>query len=359
METPHFRPDTVEVRQQVTPLLLQLATLRERPLLCFYHEESIDEACLIRIRELAPTLGEQRRVSVLLDSPGGEIGCTYRMLNAIRRHVDDMEVLVPQWAKSAATFFCLGADKILLGPDGELGPLDPQIPNPSGSFRPVTPLETFQALEQLRTYSADTLDTIVMALLGGAPMDIPNAIQQAPPIMSAMIGPLYQQVNHHELGEAGRALQVGVEYARRVMHRWGYADREQENIDRIVRDLVWGYPTHGFVIDLTEAKELGLKAEELDEEADGLCKRILKGCGGCVGVFMPDQDATPVNEKEGATSDGTASEDGIGRVSAHSGGQNPRSTRGARGARPAPSESDKSAPPSHAPPNGAEAPDSR
>lgn len=170
METlPVFRPNASEVSERATPLLLQLAALRDRPVLCFYqdHGESIEEECLGHIREVVPLLGEQRRVSVLLDSPGGDIDCAYRILNAIRRHVDDMEVLVPRWAKSAATFLCLGADKVFLGSEGELGPLDPQLRDPSGSFRPVTPLETFQALEQLRTYSVETLDHVVIALLKG------------------------------------------------------------------------------------------------------------------------------------------------------------------------------------------------
>lgn len=257
METlPIFRPNASEVSERVTPLLLELATLRGRPILCFYqdHGESIDEECLGHVREMVPLLNEQRQVSVLLESPGGDIDRAYRILNAIRRHVDDMEVLVPRWAKSAATFLCLGADKIFLGPDGELGPLDPQLPNPSGSFRPISPLETFQALEQLRAYSIGTLHAVVMALLETSHMDIPNAVQQVPPLMSAMIGPLHQQVHLHDLGEAGRYLQIGEEYAKRVMSRWGYANRDDAEVLRIARTLVWEYPDHGFVIDLTEAR---------------------------------------------------------------------------------------------------------
>ena len=43
---------------------------------------------------------------------------------------------MPDMAKSAATILCLGADSILMGPSGDLGPIDPQMilnNSPSGS----------------------------------------------------------------------------------------------------------------------------------------------------------------------------------------------------------------------------------
>ena len=197
-----------------------------------------------------------------------------------------------------------------------------------------------------------------MALLETSHMDIPNAVQQVPPLMSAMIGPLHQQVHLHDLGEAGRYLQIGEEYAKRVMSRWGYANRDDAEVLRIARTLVWEYPDHGFVIDLTEAKELRLNAEELDEKADGLCKQILKGCDGCIGIFLPNQETAPTlptaSNREGETANGARSEDRVARVPANAGGQDPVSPRGARGARPAQGESAESEARANAPPNGAE-----
>ena len=307
-----IRPAYPDTQERIGSLLEELATLQRRPLLCVYHdqaaEESIGEECLAQVRKLAPSLAEYRKVSVLLDSPGGDIESAYRMLNVIRRYVDELDVLVPGWAKSAATFFCLGADKIHLGPDGELGPLDPQLRDPRGRARLVTPLETFQALEQLRTYSMGTLDAIIMTLLRGASMDIPNAIQQAPPFMSAMIGPLYQQVHPDALGEAGRYLQISEEYAKRVMRRWGYAKREEIEIMQITRTLVWEYPTHGFVIDLPEAIELGLNVDELDANADYICQQILHESTGCIGLVFPKTGSLEESTSSGEAENGEPSQ---------------------------------------------------
>jgi len=39
----------------------------------------------------------------------------------------ELTVVVPDMAKSAATILCLGAHNILMGPGGDLGPIDPQM----------------------------------------------------------------------------------------------------------------------------------------------------------------------------------------------------------------------------------------
>ena len=261
--------------EQVSPLQA-LADKRQRPVLCIVG--NMDEDSLYEVRRLAPQLKESDTLSVLLDSPGGYIEHAYRIVLALREYVQDIEVLVPRWAKSAATFFCLAANTIHMGRYGELGPLDPQRLNLRGSAIPVSALESFQALSQLLKYSLDSLDAIVQRLLMNAPMDIPYAIEHAQPLFAAVLSPLYSQVDPHELGEAGRSLAISEEYAVRVMERWGYAEIMADTRWQIARRLTWDYPTHGFVIDLTEAQQVGLNAHRLDDESDELCQNLLVIC---------------------------------------------------------------------------------
>ena len=275
----------------VEKTLKQLATLRHRPILCLDHAQrfqELDEACVGEVRKILPMLAPFKEVGILIDSPGGDIECARRIIRMIRRHATHVEVLVPNWAKSAATFFCLGANQIYIGPDGELGPLDPQQNDPTGGSRPISSLETFKALEQLRTYSLETLDAIIQLLVQMAHMDVPYALDHAQPLFSAIVMPLYQQVDPHELGESSRYLAMSEEYSMRVMTRWSYPDINDDVRRHIVRRLVWDYPTHGFVIDLDEAQELGLNAGELDEESDSLCKRVLEEVNGYIGIALPE-----------------------------------------------------------------------
>ena len=282
-----------EMEQEIQKALRVLVAKRQRPVLCFYGD--MDPESLQTVRSIAPQLKAFNKLSVLLDSPGGYIEDAYRIVLTLREYAKDIEVLVPQWAKSAATFFCLAVNTIYLGQHGELGPLDPQRFNLQGSARPVSALESFKALDQLLNYSLDSLDGIVRRLLMNAPMDIPYAIEHAQPLFAAIVSPLYSQVDPHELGESGRSLATSEEYAMRVMERWSYPEIEDADRWQIARRLTWDYPTHGFVIDLTEAKQIGLKAERLDYELDKLCRNILNifsitDISGYIDIEIPHQE---------------------------------------------------------------------
>ena len=64
---------------------------------------------------------------VLLSSPGGDGETALRMARVLHEHSKELTIIVPDMAKSAATILCLGADHILMGPAGDLGPIDPQM----------------------------------------------------------------------------------------------------------------------------------------------------------------------------------------------------------------------------------------
>ena len=112
-----------ETERKIQSALQVLATKRRRPILCFYGD--MDQESVQMVRHIVPQLKAFNELSVLLDSPGGYTEDAYRIVLTLREHAKDIEVLVPQWAKSAATFFCLAANTIYIGRYGELGPLDP------------------------------------------------------------------------------------------------------------------------------------------------------------------------------------------------------------------------------------------
>ena len=272
--------------EAISKALRILANKRGRPVLCLLG--NMEPESVRKVRSLAGELKEFDTLSILLHSPGGDIEGAYRMVLALREYAEDIEALVPRWAKSAATFFCLAADTIYMGRHGELGPLDPQMLDLRGSELRRSPLESFQALDHLLNFSLESLDAVVQQLLSKAPMDIPHAIEHAKPFFAAIVSPLYSNVDLHELGDAGRALAISEDYAIRVMERWGYSDIERKKVRLIARRLVWDYPTHGFVIDLFEAQSIGLKAERLDEESEAICWEILESTEDYINVTFPD-----------------------------------------------------------------------
>lgn len=291
--TLRLSPDNQNTRPQLESLLTRLAELQGMPILCLYQngdsEEHLDYDCLVEVRRTVPKLAPFGKVAVLLDSPGGDIEYALRIIKIIRRYSEEVRVLVADWAKSAATFFCLACDAVYLGENGELGPLDPQLLDRRGSDRSTSALETFKALEYLRNYSMEVFSAIVTLLVRENNLDVPYAIDHAKGLASSIVSTLYQQVDPHELGEARRYLAVSEEYTVRAMKRWSYPELPEDEIRHIVSRLVWEYPSHGFAIDYEEAQLLGLtRVHVLDPDSDNICDEILSLVNGCTGVWFPE-----------------------------------------------------------------------
>ena len=71
---------------------------------------------------------------VMLCTLGGDGETALRLVRQAQSRCNKLTVIVPDQAKSAGTLFVLGADRILMGPTSDLGPIDPQFRLPSGAF---------------------------------------------------------------------------------------------------------------------------------------------------------------------------------------------------------------------------------
>jgi hypothetical protein len=84
------------------------------------------------MEELLAARSSQSPVMLVINSPGGSGMAAERIVNVCRRYSGGrFEVIVPHMAKSAATMVCFGASKIWMSLTGELGPVDPQVPQHS------------------------------------------------------------------------------------------------------------------------------------------------------------------------------------------------------------------------------------
>jgi len=77
---------------------------------------------------LANSSMDNKKLVLILNSPGGDALAAERIVNICRNYsTDGFSVLVPKMAKSSATMICLGASNIGMSKTSELGPIDPQI----------------------------------------------------------------------------------------------------------------------------------------------------------------------------------------------------------------------------------------
>jgi len=266
---------------------------RQSCLFLLVSDEAIDRSLANLIdKHCRQTVAKISKIDILTHSGGGDINAAYQLVNLFRDYKARVNVLIPAYAKSAATFFCLGAQEILMGRSAELGPLDAQIPDPREPGQSISALDEFKALEFLRQYALETLDLTIRMILRRSHLRVDDAISEATKLVSVIMTPLYQQVDPIDFGESKRILEIGEEYGRRVMSRYpqpsDHSGNEEERIDEILSKLIWGYPSHGFVIDYKEAQQLGLNVKLMDLNLENMCQLVVDSVEECIG-FMPQQ----------------------------------------------------------------------
>lgn len=240
-------------------------------------------------REIIRVYGKQMPgattpLDVVLESDGGDADAAYKSVLALRSVANDLRILVPSWAKSAATLFSLGADDIAMTPAlAELGPLDAQVIDPRNPARSMSALDGYQSVEYLRDYALKTQSLAVGQILERTRSRVPlgEVIERSDSFAVSVISPIMSQVKPLDFGGWGRTLDIGRVYAERLLSRFGAAGRSADVVNDIAYQLVYGYPHHGFAIDLAEAKALGLNVHAMDEELNSLARGVVNSAFRC------------------------------------------------------------------------------
>jgi len=183
---------------------------------------------------------------LIINSPGGDGNVAEKFLLMCRqRFPKGFNVVVPDFAKSAATMIALGSDKILMSYLAELGPIDPQLRMaPLGE---VIPARSFiDGLEIIRKKVTEDHDPVQMYF--------PMMSQIRPEILASCYG--------------------AIDGARKFAEKWlkNYMLKDDpEQAKRVAKWLSEGemYKSHGKVIDFDEAKNvLKLNVDKIDPNSD-------------------------------------------------------------------------------------------
>lgn len=128
-------------------------------------------------------------IDLILESPGGSGEVAEDIIRLVRSKYEDLAVIIPGYAKSAATLMAMAADEILMGPTSAVGPIDAQL------------------FWQGKVFSAD-------ALLEGMEK-IKREVVQTGTLNKAYI-PILQNISPGELQSAENAL----EFAKKLVTHW-------------------------------------------------------------------------------------------------------------------------------------------
>lgn len=81
---------------------------------------------LITMSDQLRELGKKRKLVLLLQTNGGDLSAPWPIVSLLREFCNELNTVVVNRALSAGTLISIGSDKIIMGPDAFLSPVDPQ-----------------------------------------------------------------------------------------------------------------------------------------------------------------------------------------------------------------------------------------
>lgn len=86
------------------------------------------------VEELKNDALKHDKLYVILTTRGGSAETVERYVNILRYHYKEINFIVPDYAYSAGTIFCMSGDSIYMDYSSVLGPIDPQVLNKDKKF---------------------------------------------------------------------------------------------------------------------------------------------------------------------------------------------------------------------------------
>lgn len=133
-----------------------------------------------------------RAVDIILHSPGGRAEATEAIVNYVRSKFRDVRIFVPHEAMSAATMFACAADRVVMGRQSYMGPIDPQFQLATALGVQSIPAQAI--LDQFATAKRECVDR------DNLPVWIPTLQQYGPALLEQCKNALTRLKNSSRLG---------------------------------------------------------------------------------------------------------------------------------------------------------------
>lgn len=272
-------------------LVLQLYNLRPG-VAQFLFFDSIFPPQMIEVRKAIIQFKKEKpsvkEIDFIISSPGGMADHAYRIIRTLRKNFETVNVIVPFWAKSAATLLALGANRIIMDEFGEFGPLDAQV----GKAREDSPeydresaLNDEHSVNIIENRYKIMYEQMYIRLYEHDKINISKneLSKQLLDNLSKFFNPLLSQIDPYKLGEKKRMLDIGAQYAKRILIQFG-PKMDPTRMRHLVDYLINECPDHGYVIDkdvlekfVTNVESSSVFGEEYQQALEQLSLYLVEG----------------------------------------------------------------------------------
>lgn len=120
---------------------------------------------------------KRSKLAIVLQTGGGSIDVTERIVNLVRHHYGEVVFIIPDIALSAGTVLAMSGDAIMMDYFSCLGPIDPQVERDGKLVPALSYLEQFERL--VKKSAAGALTTAELALLNKLDLAELHSFEQA------------------------------------------------------------------------------------------------------------------------------------------------------------------------------------
>lgn len=239
---------------------------RKRPLIVYVTSNRLNANGHIAADSVPELLDQLQRLpagtkelDLLIVSDGGDPTVAWRIVSLIRERATKFSALVPQAAYSAATLIVLGADEVVMHPNGNLGPTDPQIRVQRRSGKDGATEAVGFGSEDLMAFLRFSRDQVGL---------------KEPEHMLAVYSKFCDEVTTLGVGISARSALLSVTLGEKLLQLHMKEGAEKQRAREISEKLTKDYFHHGYPVNRTEAREIGLKVADRDEELEDLIWKI-------------------------------------------------------------------------------------
>ncbi|SFC62160.1 hypothetical protein [Collimonas sp. OK412] len=261
---------------------------------CILISQGISRELHVNLSNLLEEDKKHKKVTVFLTTRGGDPDGGYRIARCLKHHYTHIRLVIPSLCKSAGTLVAIGANELVIGDLGELGPLDIQVRKASELEERSSGLDIIQALEAAQNHAREAFHNTLLEIRRGGRLSTRLAGEFASNVAIGVAAPLYNQIDPNRLGEMQRAMRIALEYGQRL-NRYSKALRPGA-----LETLVAAYPSHSFVIDRKEASELFTCVQSPTKEENDFCRTLWHVLGEQSGqgpMFIRDEKQGEQNDE--------------------------------------------------------------
>lgn len=218
----------------------------------FFYIGSIDRDGYSKLsNEIANLPNRKHKALICMTTFGGDPDAGYRIGRCLQHYYPkQVAFFIPSLCKSSGTLAAIAANSLIIGNQGELGPLDIQLRKTDEIGEQSSGLDIFKAIDFLEDRASKQFVQYLRDIRFGSGVSTRLSADIAAKLVESIIQPIASQIDPFKIGEHQRAVGIAQKYGE-LLNEMTKSLKEDS-----LGMLISGYPSHSFVIDRKEAEKL-------------------------------------------------------------------------------------------------------